>query len=101
MSSRLRELIRATLASVLPEDHNVTIRTRRSGPTTFARVTVAGTAFARSPPFTRATAAVTDGLRRASADVDLMIAPLVAGGPPEADDEAIDALSGAPASAPS
>ena len=96
-TEELRELILATLASVLPEDHIFTVRTRRCGPTTFARVTVSDAAFASVAALHEATAAVTDGLRRTGADVDLMIVPLVEGGPPDADDEAIDALPAAPA----
>lgn len=96
-TGELKELIRTTVAGVLPENHLVAIRTRRSGPTTFARVTVSGAAFASVAALHEATAAVTDGLRRAGADVDLVIVPLVEGGAPEVDDGAIEALPAASA----
>jgi divalent metal cation (Fe/Co/Zn/Cd) transporter len=95
-TEELRGLIRTTVANVLPKDHIISIRTRRSGPTTFAVVTVSGAAFASVAALHEATAAIADELRRTGAEVDLMIVPLVEGGPPKADDEAIDALLAAP-----
>ena len=94
-TEELRALIRMTLASILPDDDIVALRTRRCGATTFARVTVSGTAFASVAALHEATAAITDGLRREGAEVDLMIVPL--GGPSQADDQAIEALPAAPA----
>jgi divalent metal cation (Fe/Co/Zn/Cd) transporter len=95
----IRDLIHRTVAGVLPEDEIVAIRTRRSGPKAFARITVSGTAFASVAALHEATAAITDELHRAGADVDLVIVPLVESRPQEAHDEALETLPAAPANA--
>ena len=93
----LKDLIRRALAGALSEDDIVSVRTRRSGPTTFAGVTVAATAFPSLSALHDASVAIADGLRRAGVEVDLVVVPIVAGGPPEGPGEELD-LS--PAAAP-
>jgi divalent metal cation (Fe/Co/Zn/Cd) transporter len=94
-AEQLRALIRATLASVLPEGEIVSIRSRRSGPTTFAAVTVSHTAFPSLAALQDASAAVADRLRHAGVEVDLIIAPAMEGGQPDVP-EAAEEESGAP-----
>lgn len=86
-SEELRARIRAAVASVLPEDDIVSIRTRRSGPTTFAEIAVAPTAFASVEALRIGTAALRHALRLGGSgtDVALVVAPEHADGlgPPD------------------
>ncbi len=97
-TEELRAQIRTTLASVLLEDDILSIRTRRSGRTIFARVTVSGTAFPSLAALHDASAAVADGLRRAGAEVDVVLVPMLEGGETEVPDEDLDAPPAASAS---
>lgn len=98
-SEELRALIRATSASVLPEDDIVSIRTRRSGPTTFAEVTVLNTAFASAAALRDTSSAIAAALHCEGADVDLVLVPRWEGEGPEAPTEELDVLPAATAGA--
>ncbi len=69
----LGALIRRTAAAILPEQHIVSIRTRRSGSRTFAEVAVAGSAFPSMEALRSQTAAIRQALRREDAEIDLEV----------------------------
>ncbi len=72
-STNLGALIRRTVASVMPEDDIVLIRTRRSGRAAFAQVTISGAAVASVAALRDRTTAINDALRRDGAEVDLTV----------------------------
>jgi divalent metal cation (Fe/Co/Zn/Cd) transporter len=72
-STNLGALIRRTVASVMPEDDIVSIRTRRSGRAAFAQVTVSGAAVTSVAALRDRTTAINDALRREGAEVDLTV----------------------------
>ncbi len=69
----LGALIRRTAAAILPEEHIVSIRTRRSGSRTFAEVEVQGRAFPSMQALRSHTAAIRQALRREDAEIDLEV----------------------------
>ena len=71
--------IRTAVASVLPEDDIVSIRTRRSGPVTFAEVKVNATPSMSPVEHLNSVAMIKDTLRRDGAAVDLAVVPTVDG----------------------
>ncbi len=71
--SELGALIRRTIAAILPEQHIVSIRTRRSGSRTFAEVAVAGSAFPSMAALGSDSAAIRQALRREDAGIDLIV----------------------------
>ncbi len=72
-STNLGALIRRAVASVMPEDDIVSIRTRRSGRAAFAQVTVSGAAVTSVAALRDRTTAINDALRREGAEVDLTV----------------------------
>ncbi len=72
-STNLGTLIRRTVASVMPEDDIVSIRTRRSGRAAFAQVKISGAAVTSVAALRDRTAAIDDALRREGAEVDLTV----------------------------
>jgi divalent metal cation (Fe/Co/Zn/Cd) transporter len=72
-STNLGALIRRTVASVMPEDDIVSIRTRRSGRAAFAQVKISGAAVTSVAALRDRTAAIDDALRREGAEVDLTV----------------------------
>lgn len=73
----LRDLIRAAVAGVVAEKDIVSVRTRRAGPTTFAEVAVAASAFPSIAALRDATAQVRTALgdRAAGVDIAIVLAP--------------------------
>ena len=90
----LGALIRRTTAAILPEEHIVSIRTRRSGNQTFAEVEVAGRAFPSMQALRSHTAAIRQALRREDAAIDLevVVASEEASGPSGSSVEASEAI---------
>ncbi len=72
-STNLGALIRRTVASVMPEDDIVSIRTRRSGRAAFAQVKISGAAVTSVAALRDRTTAINDALRREGAEVDLTV----------------------------
>jgi divalent metal cation (Fe/Co/Zn/Cd) transporter len=94
----LGALIRRTAAAILPEQHIVSIRTRRSGSRTFAEVEVAGRAFPSMQALRSHTAAIRQALRREDAEIDLevVVASEEASGPSGSSVEAPEAGASQP-----
>ena len=94
----LGALIRRTAAAILPEQHIVSIRTRRSGSRTFAEVAVAGSAFPSMEALRSQTAAIRQALRREDAEIDLevVVASEEASGPSGSSVEAPEAGASQP-----
>jgi divalent metal cation (Fe/Co/Zn/Cd) transporter len=94
----LGALIRRTAAAILPEEHIVSIRTRRSGSRTFAEVAVAGSAFPSMQALRSQTAAIRQALRREDAEIDLevVVASKEASGPSGSSVEAPEAGASQP-----
>ncbi len=90
----LGALIRRTAAAILPEEHIVSIRTRRSGSRTFAEVAVAGRAFPSMQALRTRTAAIERVLRDEGGDIDLsvVVAPEEAARPDGSPAEAPEAI---------
>lgn len=72
----LATLIRRTVADVLPAEQTRSIRTRRSGRTTFVEVAVVESAFPSVVALCDVRAAITESLRREGAEVDLAVVPV-------------------------
>ena len=72
-STNLGALIRGVVAGLMSEDDIVSIRTRRSGRTAFAQVTVSGAAVTSVAALRDRTAAINDALRREGAEADLTV----------------------------
>jgi divalent metal cation (Fe/Co/Zn/Cd) transporter len=69
----MRTLIHQTIRTIVPENHIVSIRTRRCGGFTFAELTVAGPAFPSLEALHNSTAEIERGLSEGGAEVDLSV----------------------------
>lgn len=78
-SDELRAHIHRAATSVMAEEDIVAIRTRCAGPTTFADIAVAPTAFPTLAALGEGTAAIKDALRLVGAKVDLTVVPTPSG----------------------
>jgi divalent metal cation (Fe/Co/Zn/Cd) transporter len=86
----LQALIRRTVADALPAGEVASVRTRRSGPTTFAEVGVFDGALASLAALGQSRAAIEDELRRGGAtdvDLTLVLVPRLAPEAPAAEPE--------------